>query len=87
MSDGRDWPRYAKALDMWLAGAKFDDIARHFGVSRERARQMVVLAKAQLAFRIFKGLPRPLPKSSWDSSVQRWPKDLPPEQQKENEQQ
>ena len=63
----RDWARYARALDMRLAGAKLKDIGAEFGVSRERARQMVVLAKAQLAFRVFKGLKRPLPKQSWQS--------------------
>jgi hypothetical protein len=63
MSDGRDWPRYAKALDMRLAGAKLDEIAAELGVGRERARQIVVLAKAQLAFRVFRGLPRPLPET------------------------
>jgi DNA-directed RNA polymerase sigma subunit (sigma70/sigma32) len=57
----KDWPRYAKALDMRLAGATFNEIAAEFGVSKQRARQMVVLAKQQLAFRVFRGLPRPLP--------------------------
>jgi hypothetical protein len=77
----RDWQRYARALDMRLAGARLDDIASHFGVSRERARQMVILAKAQLAYRVFKGIPRPLPRPSWEprSSVQRWAEDLPAE--------
>jgi len=55
----RNWQRYAKALDMRLEGCKYDDIARHFGVSRQRAEQMVKLAKAQLAYRVFKGLRRP----------------------------
>jgi hypothetical protein len=62
MSDGRDWPRYAKALDMRLAGATLDAIAHELGVTRSRAGQIVTHAKAQLAFRVFKGLKRPLPK-------------------------
>lgn len=57
----RNWSRYARALDMRLSGAKFNDIAAEFGVSRQRAQQMVTLAKRQLAFRVFKGVARPLP--------------------------
>src|SRR5262249_3126385 len=38
----RNWPRYARALDMHLAGHKLDDIAHELGVTRERARQMVI---------------------------------------------
>jgi len=55
----RDWPRYAYALDLHLSGSTLVEIARQLGVSKERARQIVGLAKAQLAFRVFKGLPRP----------------------------
>ena len=62
----RDWKRYARALDMRLAGAKLDEIAGELGVSRQRAFQMVELAKAQLAFRIFRGVRRPLPRQSWE---------------------
>jgi hypothetical protein len=68
----KDWPRYAKALDMRLAGAQLDDIARHFEVSIERARQLVLVAKHRLAFRVFKGVKRhftlrkpPKPKHDW----------------------
>jgi predicted DNA-binding protein (UPF0251 family) len=57
----RDWMRYALALDMRLDGMKLDDIAYELGVSRQRAWQIIELAKAQLAYRVFKGLPRPLP--------------------------
>jgi DNA-directed RNA polymerase sigma subunit (sigma70/sigma32) len=57
----RDWSRYAKALDMRLEGKMLKEIAVEFGVSKERARQMVLLAKQQLAFRVFRGVPRPLP--------------------------
>jgi hypothetical protein len=57
----RNWPRYARALDMQLAGHKLDDIAHELGVTRERARQMVIDAKRQLAFRVFRELARPLP--------------------------
>jgi hypothetical protein len=54
----RDWSRFAEALDMRLGGATLDQIAAHVGgVSRERARQMVIEAKQQLAYRVFKGVP------------------------------
>lgn len=62
----RDWERYARALDMRLEGATLRQIAGELGVSKERARQIVELAKAQLAFRVFKGLRRPLPKQWWE---------------------
>jgi orotate phosphoribosyltransferase-like protein len=65
VTDVRDWPRYAKALDMRLEGKMLKEIAAEFNVSKQRAGQMVLLAKTQLAFRVFKGLPRPLPKPSW----------------------
>jgi hypothetical protein len=55
----RDWPRYAEALDMHLAGAKLDEIGWVLGVTKQRAQQLVTTAKKQLAFRIFKGLERP----------------------------
>jgi len=55
----RDWPRIAKALDLRLGGALLKDIGDELGVSKERARQMVALGRAQLAFRVFKGLKRP----------------------------
>jgi hypothetical protein len=61
----RDWPRHARALDMRLAGAKLSDIGLELGVSKQRARQIVELARKQLAYRIFKGVPRPLPRPSW----------------------
>jgi hypothetical protein len=54
----RNWERYAVALDMKLAGAEYKEIAEHFGVTKQRAHQMVIDAKAQLAFRVFK-VPRP----------------------------
>jgi predicted CXXCH cytochrome family protein len=53
----RDWPRHAKALDMRLGGAKLDEISAEFGISRERARQMLLVAKWRLAYRVFKGVP------------------------------
>lgn len=61
----RDWPRYARALDMRLDGALLTDIAQELGVSKERARQMVSDARKQLAYRVFKGVPRPLPLPPW----------------------
>jgi len=58
----KNWERYARALDMHLAGSNLKQIGNEFGVTSERARQMVDCAKAQLAFRVFKGLKRPLPR-------------------------
>jgi hypothetical protein len=55
----RDWPRYAKALDMRLAGASLNEIGEAFGVTKQRAHQMINVASRQLAFRIFKGIQRP----------------------------
>jgi hypothetical protein len=58
----RNWERYARALDMRINdGATLPQIAASFGVSAERARQMVIVGQRQLAFRVFKGAPRPLP--------------------------
>lgn len=62
----RNWPRYAKALDMWLAGATLLEIGGTFEVSKQRAQQMVRDARQQLAYRVFKDVPRPLlPPPSW----------------------
>jgi len=61
----RDWEPYARALDRRLGGAKLAAIAFEFGVSKERARQMIEIAREQLAFRVFKGVKRPLPKRRW----------------------
>lgn len=60
-----NWPRYARALDMRLEGKRLHEIAAELGVSTERARQMVKHAKAQLAYRVFKGVSRPLPLPSF----------------------
>jgi len=69
----RDWTRYAWALDKRLEGALLSDIAAELGVSVERARQMIELAKQQLAFRVFKGVPRPLPKPTpLTESAKKW---------------
>jgi transposase len=54
----RNWPRYAKALDMHLSGVSTKEIAKDFGVTRQRAQQMVRDAKAILAYRVFY-VPRP----------------------------
>lgn len=56
----RDWKRYAVVLDLYLAGNSINTIGAIFGVSRQRAYQMLVMARQQLAYRVFKGLPRPL---------------------------
>lgn len=62
----RDWPRYARALDMWLDGKLLMEIAQEFGVTKQRAQQMVQDARKQLAYRVFKGIARPLlPPPSW----------------------
>src|SRR5215468_2431585 len=55
----RNWPRYAKALDLRLEGHTLEAIAQELGVSRERARQIITLAKAVLAYRVFKHVPHP----------------------------
>jgi orotate phosphoribosyltransferase-like protein len=65
MTEVKNWPRYAKALDLRLEGKLLKEIAAEFNVSNERARQMVKLAKQQLAFRVFRGVPRPLPPPRW----------------------
>lgn len=65
----RDWSRYALALDMRLDGAKHLDIGRKLGVTKERARQMVELARLQLAYRVFRGVPRPLPPPAWERNL------------------
>jgi hypothetical protein len=67
----RNWERLARALDLRLEGKLLREIGDEFGVSKERARQMVKLAKAQLAFRVFKGLRRPLPRPSWMAATVR----------------
>ena len=56
------WPRYSKALDMRLGGATIGEIAKRFGVTEQRASQMVHQGGRQLAFRVFRGVPRPRPK-------------------------
>jgi len=55
----KNWERYALALDLHLSGLDLKQIGDIFGVSKERARQLIQFAKAQLAFRVFKGLKRP----------------------------
>jgi hypothetical protein len=57
----RDWKRYAVVLDLYLAGNNLVTIALIFGFSKQRASQMLILARAQLGYRVFKGVPRPLP--------------------------
>lgn len=59
---GSHWPRLAEALDRRLRGHTLDEIAAHFGVTRQRASQMTHKAGKQLAFRVFRGVRRPLPK-------------------------
>jgi len=54
----RNWSRYAEALDLRLAGAPFKEIGDRFGVSKQRAEQMVLTAAHILAYRVFRGVPR-----------------------------
>lgn len=62
----RNWPRYARALDMRLGGATLLEIAHEFKVTKQRAQQLVRDARRQLAYRVFKDIPRPLlPPPSW----------------------
>jgi hypothetical protein len=56
-----DWSVYAHALDLYLSGMLLQQVGNELGVSSSRAGQMVIRAKQQLAFRVFKGIPRPLP--------------------------
>ena len=65
MADRRNWERYAQALDRYLGGERVSDIAEVMGVSKQRAYQMVAIGGQQLAFRVFRGVPRPMPKHSW----------------------
>jgi hypothetical protein len=61
VSQRRDWSRYARALDLRLEGKRHYEIAAALGISRERARQMIVAAKRRLAYRVYRGAPR----ASW----------------------
>jgi hypothetical protein len=45
----RNCSRYAKALDLHLAGVPLSEIAENIGVTKSRAGQIVQVAKAQLA--------------------------------------
>jgi DNA-directed RNA polymerase specialized sigma24 family protein len=65
-----EWPRYARALDMRLQGCRYREIAEELGVSKERARQLTLRARHQLAFRVFKGVPRR--SWEWDGYRNRW---------------
>jgi hypothetical protein len=65
-----DWPRYALALDLRLQGRTYKEIAVELGVTTERARQITLRAKHQLAFRVFKGVPRR--HWEWDGHRNRW---------------
>jgi len=68
--NGRDWQRYARALDMKLAGATLTEIGHELGVTRERARQIVQAAAQRLAYRVFKGVPRSVWR--WNTQLGRW---------------
>ena len=65
MADTRNWQPYAYVLDQYLAGRTYRDIATELGISNQRVCAMVKTAKAQLAFRVFRGLPRPIPRTPW----------------------
>jgi predicted DNA-binding protein YlxM (UPF0122 family) len=47
------WQRFALALDMHLDGMQLAAIAEHFGVSKQRVHQMIIVAKRRLAYRVF----------------------------------
>jgi hypothetical protein len=49
----RNWRPYAEALDLHLAGWPLYAIGDYFGVSKERVRQMIVVAERRLAYRVF----------------------------------
>jgi len=66
----RDWPRYAMVLDMHLAGQSLKAISCQIGVSDERVRQMLVIAKHQLAWRVFHHIPHW--HYQWDKDKQRY---------------
>src|SRR5262245_57609690 len=70
MNVGRNWQKHAKALDMKLAGATFDEVGLELGVSRERARQIVRVAARRLAYRVFVGVERF--DWEWDKHNGRW---------------
>jgi len=53
----RDWPRYAEALDMRLAGVSVQHVGDVLGVTEQRASQMIHVAGRRLAHRVF-GTPR-----------------------------
>jgi len=51
MRSPEQWKRYAKALDMHLAGHTLREVGDKLGISRERARQMIAVAKRRLGYR------------------------------------
>jgi len=65
-----DWPRYARALDLHLAGRTLQQIGDELGVTRQRARQMVMIAKRRLAYRVFYDVPKH--HWTWDKHNERW---------------
>jgi len=64
-----DWQRHAIALDLWLAGRTYREIGDYLGISRERARQIIVVARHRLAYRVFG-----TPKRKWifNAAMGRW---------------
>jgi hypothetical protein len=69
MKSPDEWQRLATALDFHFAGWSMSAIGDYFGVSKERARQLVELAKRQLAHRIFATSRLSW---KWDDNQQRW---------------
>lgn len=51
----QQWERLALALDLRLAGWTLVTIGDYFGVSKQRARQMVTIAARRLNYRVFGG--------------------------------
>jgi hypothetical protein len=58
-----NWPKYARILDLHLAGLSLRQIGEIEDLSRERVRRMIIVAKRRLAGQIFKGL---RPRRSYD---------------------
>jgi len=57
-------------LDLYLSGQSYHAIGVQIGVSSERVRQMIVIAKHQLARRVFYHVPRW--HFQWDPDKQRY---------------
>jgi len=67
----RDWTRYAIALNLYLnAGMTYAEIGKVFGVSKQRAHQILTVAGHRLAYRVFEGVPKN--HWVWDEEREAW---------------